>query len=322
MKTIKTLLFLGLLAAIQACNPNDEPALDVNSVNPPDSRFELERFLASGREPMQEFTFDASTPQEIRGEEGTLLRIPANAFVHPSGTPITGTVQVRLREMYSPGDLIFNNAATVSNGQILSSGGSFELEVQQNGQDLRLATNAQIGVQVPTDSVDPNMQLFTARGRDTANQVAWQPQNVAVADTVRDTTGTWGGGLDTLYSFNLNSLFRFINCDYFWNDPRPLTEVKIQVDSAMSYSDTRVLVYLPSVNAMVAVTTFASPYFLINAGYRLPVGINAFFIAIHVDNLGLYHYAIQQNTVSQNHLEVMNFQTITQSQLTTLLQNL
>jgi hypothetical protein len=316
---------------IFACSPDEDARIEVNSVTPPDLRAELNRFFNNGKEAFQNFSFDVSQAQEIKGAGGTVLTIPANAFIHPSGQAISGNVTVSLREMYSPGALIFNNAATISNGQILSSGGSFELQVQQNGADLRLANGAQIGVQVPTDSVDPNMQLFTSNGRDTTNQVAWQAQNITVVDTVIDTTGTGGGGgqggsgqnlVDSLYTFQLSSLFRFINCDYFWNDPRPLTEVTIRVDSAMTYQNTRVLVYLPSVNALVPVYNFQSPDFLINGGYRLPVGINAVFIAINVDNLGIYQYAIQQNTVAQNHLEIMNFQTITQAQLTQLLNSL
>lgn len=319
---------LALILIIFACSPEKDAKIELNSVTPPNFEAELNRFFNNGKEAFQNFSFDLSQAQIIKGKGGTVLTIPANAFIHPNGQAISGHVTVSLREMYSPGALIFNKAATVSNGQILSSGGSFQLQVQQNGADLRLANGVQIGVQVPTDSVDSNMQLFTANGRDTTNQVAWQAQNTTVVDSVLDTTGTGGQGgggrvlVDSLYAFQLNSLFRFINCDYFWNDPRPLTEVTIRVDSAMTYQNTRVLVYLPSINALVPVYTFQSPDFLINGSYRLPVGINAVFIAINIDNLGVYHYALQQNAVAQNHLEIMNFQTITQAQLTQLLTSL
>jgi len=319
MTQIQKLLAALLLLITAACTPEEEPKLEVNAVDPPNSKLELEQFMKAGREAFQEFTFDAGAAQTITGAEGTIFTIPANAFEHPNGQAISGNVTLRLREMYSPGAMIFNDAGTVSNGKILNSSGSFELAIQQNGTDVRLAPNAQIGVGVPTDSMDANMELFAANTRDTNNQINWQAQDVNVADTTRDSTGT---AIDSLYRFQLRSLFRFINCDYFNTDPRPLTEVTIQVGPNMTRTDTRVLVYLPSVNAMVPVYNFSSPNFLINGGYRLPVGINAVFIAINVDNLGVYNYAIQQNTVTQNHLEVMNFSSITQTQLIQLLNSL
>ena len=323
MKKMKILSFsiLILSLVISACTPEDETKIEVNSVNPPNSAEELNNFFKAGRKALQTYSFEANQAQEIRGNAGTVLKIPANAFVHPSGQAISGTVELSLREMYNPAALIFNNAPTVANGQILSSGGSFELLVQQNGADLRLANGAQIGVEVPTDSLDPNMELFATNSRDTNNQVAWQAQNVTVIDTAIDTSGV-NQRVDSLYAFQLRRLFRFINCDYFYNDPRPLTDVTIRVGPNMTFQNTRVLVYLPSINAMVPVNNFLSPDFLINGGYQMPVGINAIFIAINVDNMGNYNYAIQQNTISQNHLEVMNFQTITQAQLTQLLNNL
>ncbi len=56
--------------------------------------------------------------------KGTLITIPANAFVTLGGFPVTGTVNIEYKELYKKSDMLFSDKPTVLfDGSPLKSGG-------------------------------------------------------------------------------------------------------------------------------------------------------------------------------------------------------
>lgn len=327
------LIVLPLLSLIYACEKDLDNGYQVNDYP------SMDAFWEDFGPRQQVFLIGSYSENIITGENGVIVQIPANAFETKNGVPVDGVVRVEMREMLDAGSMIMADRATVSNGRLLSSGGQLYLNASQGGQDLRLRDGASVSVNVPTTSVDPNMQLFV--GNDSSGVFNWQATNVSVADTTandtsstNDTTGTGGGGAggsggwtppitDSLdyYRMQLQQLFNWINCDYFWSDPRPTTSFEVHVPDGHDDSNTKSFVYLPSINSVVPVYRYSNGVFTVGPGYYLPIGIDAVFVTISYKNNTIY-YSISSTTIKQNHIEQVIFKSITKQQLQQLLQSL
>lgn len=323
------LLIVPLLSLIFACEKDQDNGIKVNDYP------SMEAFWEDLSPPSQVFLIGNYTENILTGEEGVILQIPANAFETQNGQPVDGVVRLEMREMLTPGSMIMADRPTVSNGRLLTSGGQVYLNATQGGQDLRLRRGVSLGVNVPTGNVDPNMQLFV--GNDSSGVFNWQPTGTSVVDTSNsssndttsnDTTGNGGGGwgppiTDSLdyYRMQLQKLFRWINCDYFWNDPRPTTGFQVHVPAGHDDSNTKCFVYLPDIKSVVPVNLYSNGIFTVGPGYYLPVGIDAVFVTVSYRNNTIY-YQINQTKIRQNHIEQVSFQTITKQQLQLLLSQL
>ncbi|MCH2044390.1 MAG: OmpA family protein [Saprospiraceae bacterium] len=106
----------------------------------------------------------------VLGEKGTILKIPANAFQDSSGTDVTN-VNIKLREAYSYSDMLINNLATVSDGELLETGGMVYIEATNavTGEKLSLKEGQSVEIQMPTNKPLPEgMQLFLSDREESA----------------------------------------------------------------------------------------------------------------------------------------------------------
>lgn len=94
------------------------------------------------------FTFNTEQPVKINALSGTVICIPANAFVDADGNPVTGDVQVTYREIKTPLDMLVSGVpmAYDSGGMVnqFQSAGNFEILAFQNGEPLQLGNNQTI----------------------------------------------------------------------------------------------------------------------------------------------------------------------------------
>ena len=91
---------------------------------------------------------DPSVSNIIQGDEGTVISISPNAITL-NGNPYTGVVKATLDEYLTPNSMILSGIQTTSNGELLVTGGSFELDLEgENGEDLEL-TNWSTSASMP-----------------------------------------------------------------------------------------------------------------------------------------------------------------------------
>ncbi|MCH2044112.1 MAG: OmpA family protein [Saprospiraceae bacterium] len=112
----------------------------------------------------------------ITGRQGTMIEIPANAFVDADGNTVTD-VQITLKEAYSYGDMLLHNLGTTAGDKLLETGGMVYIDAQTpDGQQLQLKDGQMIDVRMPSDRQLPNdMQLFLSdRGSDASTTADWQ----------------------------------------------------------------------------------------------------------------------------------------------------
>lgn len=127
--------------------------------------------------PTQTFTLALGTSQTVTTAGGAALTFPANGLLLPTGSPATGTAQVRIREIYTVPDMVLANMPTNiwGRGNMLVSGGEFNIQVWQNATRLRLAPGLAATLQSPIPAA-----------QDTTRQRVWQQTAVFVGT---DSTG-------------------------------------------------------------------------------------------------------------------------------------
>lgn len=123
--------------------------------------------------------------QTLRSAKGTLLVVPANAFVFEDGTAPTAEVDIILQEAYDPSDFILHNLTTTSDGRVLQTGGMLSINAQSAGKELRLADGMTITVSIPNGgNFDPTMELFYAQPV-ASGSVDWKPAGQKFRKTLR-----------------------------------------------------------------------------------------------------------------------------------------
>ncbi|MCA8832434.1 energy transducer TonB [Hymenobacter pini] len=86
------------------------------------------------------FQIDPTKAAEVRGREGTIVRIPAGALVDKRQRLVTTAVWVELKECYSASDLLLSNLLTESlTGAPLELDGAVLVRATAGGQQLALA---------------------------------------------------------------------------------------------------------------------------------------------------------------------------------------
>lgn len=129
---------------------------------------------------------DINRNQRITGPRGETILIPANSLVDEQGNTVRGTVQVTWSAALTMGEIFTMQAPTVSNGQLLGSGGSIYLEAEQDGRLLRIKDGMEWKVSVPSEPVTlfpkATMKVFT--GQRKRGAVEWSLDPVERIETI------------------------------------------------------------------------------------------------------------------------------------------
>lgn len=111
--------------------------------------------------PTQETIINVDDASRIFCTEGTIIDIPENAFEYDNGVNLKCTkVNVYVWEYYLLADIIAAGLTTTSNRKMLFSDGMVYIEARCLGERLKLKSDKQIVVQMPSAKPDSKMQLF------------------------------------------------------------------------------------------------------------------------------------------------------------------
>lgn len=119
----------------------------------------------------QTFTTAPHKISVLTAKKGLRVTVNPAALQKEDGTAVDGKINVRIIELTTSQDLFKSNAATVSNGRLLASGGSYFIGMECNGQKLRIKKGKNLQVEFPVIK-ENKMQLFYGQ-RDTANNMNW-----------------------------------------------------------------------------------------------------------------------------------------------------
>lgn len=169
----------------------------------------LADYFASREVSAESFTMLVQNGATYTTAKGSHLTIPPFAFSHANGTIVTGSVTVRIKEIFSNADMINSRIFPISGNSILNSGGEFFLEATQNGVPLIIADGVLIQMDIPAQAEDPGMMLFFAGPVEDLDSVNWQ-----VADSTFSASGFTFNSADGTYECDLDSI-GWANIDAF-----------------------------------------------------------------------------------------------------------
>lgn len=259
-------------------------------------------FHDKNRKEQELFTINTANNSVISVSRGAKLHLPSNGFVTGDGRPVTGNIQVSVKEIYTPMEMIFNNMPTVSDGRLLESGGEFQIMVSQNSAPLKLAPGNFIKIGIPNIGRDMRgMQVFNGVANATG-EINW---------VVNTNPGNFVVGDSTLFSENnlFSDEINWINCDKFINEPT--VEFTVHPGNAPSADSTNVFVHLTGRNTVVKMNWEQGlSYFKSNMLLAVPSTI----VGISVKNGELFA-SVSTANIQNGSSVTMNFLLYTEQQL-------
>lgn len=303
LKTIFGTLLIAL-TVLTSCNTSD----DNNNTDMLDYD-DIEGFFEANGVQSQNFTIDASTGGTITGENGTKVSFPPNAFVDENNSVVTGIVDIAIKEIFKPSEMILSNkptnAVSFSNeNTFLLSEGETEVVASQNGTELQLNSGTIYQVSVPsTGGLDNFMLPFTGTTSDEEG-IVWNATSDLGAAGSQDIEYI---SMPASYIYNVFNT-GWSNCDKFYNYPGNKTTNYINLSTSPNASETVVFLTFKE-NNLPAVVKFSTAYANGIKSYvdMLPEGLEVTYIAITLEDNQQY-LATETVVISDEEELTLNFE--------------
>jgi len=216
--------------------------------NQEDTYTSLTDFFQKNQTALQHFSFTNSAGAIIRMEKDTKIHFPPNAFTDQYNVVINGQVDIDVKQLLTPADIILNDMPTMSNLAPLESGGEFFIGATANGAALRLAAGKKIQVELPVLGISmDNMKVY--------NGYAWPNDSIpANGSPYNWTANTTNGNVIRFDSLKVYDLFcdstKWINCDRLLGGTP--VNYHVLLGNCPSAAGTRVFVHFTGRNSVIA----------------------------------------------------------------------
>lgn len=162
-KSVKTEKFSGL---------NTQDSFPAEVMNTLKDRGYLGYFLGDVKP--QKMKWSGNRDTILVGKEGVRVHFYQDALVHQDGRPITGEVDIELKEYVKPGDMILAGmSTTMEDGRMLRTGGMVYLSAYSEGKELKVSDEKPIKIDFPIQGEEvKGMRLFTGN-RNEKGSVQW-----------------------------------------------------------------------------------------------------------------------------------------------------
>lgn len=152
----KTFTFIALTVIFISCRSNQKDAQERKYI----PMNEVKDVMTNLKPLKKSFEISANEGSIIRGEDGTVIYIPANTFEFKDGTNPKGKIKVELRECYTNASIIGQGLHTNSRGNILASGGMVYIAAKADGKDLEIKDGKALQLGFPKPNSVSEMDLF------------------------------------------------------------------------------------------------------------------------------------------------------------------
>ncbi len=271
-------------------------------------------FLSQNAAPTKVYTVNASTGGSFTTSQGTVVNIPANNFVYPSGRPVTGMVNIEFKDIYKKSDMLFADVPTVFQGAPLKSAGEFFIRAKA-GDSLVQITN-KIDVQQPANGkVDSMMLPFIANVADSI------PNNINVTwnlDSIRAAPVTYASN----YVFSLYNFAQpfasgtWCNSDnpyYFQQYPTTtltLQDTSTNATSSANEPSSAVFLVFKNINCMIHVYENLPTFYPYSYA---PVGLDCTVVAVGINSNKKLVASFTPITISSNQTVLFGLTPITET---------
>lgn len=165
--------------------------------------------------PSEYYTINSTRDTIIEGGQGTKITIPKLAFCDKNGN-IFPEIKVELREFYKLSEMMFSKLTTISNGEIIETGGMIYLNATSNNKKLEIVKGKNITIEFKT-SYNTNMKVFYGE-TDPSGNINWNTQTTGkpIDNSPRVDTIPYSPELHNILTSNT---LGWINCDKFLSFP-------------------------------------------------------------------------------------------------------
>lgn len=264
--------------------------------------------MLANQKKMEVKTVNASNAISVITSNQSRFGFDQNSFVDMDGNPVSGNIELHIKEILTPADMILNGVPSMSDDKPLASGGEFRVLAFQNGKALKLAPGKFMSIQLPPTGRDlSNMSVFN--GRENADSsVNWvqntNPGNFVLPDSI--TTAN-------LFCDSIN----WVNCDRFIGEPN--FNYSVEPGNCPDLDKCQVFLHLGGLNSVMriyrvaATGQFQTVRMIANTGT---------VIGLTTRNGHLYA-AIHKTTFGPNSsTAILNFVPMSEDELRATLQNL
>ena len=300
----------------------DDEGVGANQSQPDASTFTSIQDLRNSLKPDPHVeTVDPSNNFTITGPGGTTITCYGNSILDSSGIPVSDDVNISLYEFNTLDEMILAKAPTTSNGDLLVTGGSFEVTAENanTGEELEFSSwgcNCSLNIQTnPSTTHESQMVLFDGNTNNLDNNdlevVDW---NQANAD------GGAGQGVFTAYGIDIG----FSNCDVLYDmTGENGTQFEATVSGVTDYSNNvEVWLIIDDFPSVVMLTTVNSTPALETYAGSIPTDLNGTLVGIHIDDNNYLRFGSLQITVAGNDSFNINVDYGTEVELVALVESL
>jgi hypothetical protein len=329
MRTLKNTLGTLLMTAliVTSCNTIDD---DQEFLDIPATAQEFQNLKNEALDKLtQEFQFNAEDGYvTFTSAKGVEIDING-ACLTLDGSSVTGNVNLEFVELFEKGNMLTTNKSTMGilpNGDraMLVSGGEFFINATQNGEGLR--TNCGVNVRIPTNlSGGDDHDMVIWKGiEDEKGNVAWEEERDQDGGkgNIFIERGTQGGN----QYYALFGGFGWSNVDRFYSDPRPKTQILVDVPAGYDNDNSAVyLSYDGEETGLANLDTYDVGLELFSEHYgQIPIGLECHVIFATEEN-GMWKYAVKAVTIVDNGTVVISdgeTALVTETELTTIINGL
>jgi hypothetical protein len=172
MKQKTIILYLLVAVLLISCNNEQDKTVQINPI---DQLQQIDNLLAEISEKPQILTAPSDNKTTVTGAKGTIIYVDPNRLETIDGSPLGDKIQIELLEMTDNASMVSNNVQTVSNGQILVTGGAYYLNMTSDGKQLKMKKGQGLEVEFPKLTED-EMGLFLGE-KDSLGQMNWVQAN-------------------------------------------------------------------------------------------------------------------------------------------------
>ena len=262
---------------------------------------------------------DQTTPTSITGEGGTIVNFDANAFTDSDGVLVTSGIVIHLDEYLSLSQMMKNNIQTLSNGQLLVTGGSFNLAATDaNNAPLNVnpwSVNAQLPIQTDISGFENGMSLFVGEinTTDGIEQVNW-------TQATNNNEFWLNDGFMNFYGIDLG----LSNCDVLYDMAgEEGTQFSVYIEDSIIPSNYMIWMFINDFPSVIAITSPTDDGLGVKTyDGSIPVGLNATLLAIGVDDDNYLRFGTLEIDVQEEDEFTIDVEYGTTENLTTLINQL
>jgi len=234
-------------------------------------------------------TIDPSASFSVTGPGGTNITCTGNSIIDSSGNTVIDDVTISLYEFNTLDEMILAKAPTTSNGNLLVTGGSFEVRAMNSVTNEELefspwSCQCSLNIQTNPAGFENQMMLFNGNTNNLDNNgqevVDWDLQNQGEFTVFDEVFQAWG--IDVGFS----------NCDVLYDMAGENgTQFEVTVSDVTDYTDNvEVWLIIDDFPSVVMITDINSTPALETYAGSIPQGLNGTLLAIHIDDENLLKF--------------------------------